>query len=445
MGSGKSFILLLEPLRYINDPDFRGVIFRRLTGDLTKPGGLWDEAKDLWGPLGCTFKETSLTAIFPSGAKIKFSHMEREDDKKSWQGSQMTFIGFDEVAHFSESQVIYMISRLRSKSKVKPYMRMTCNPEYSDHWLYKFVKPYLNLSTGIPDRPKSGVVNYLLNLDGTVHLSEDRGELVKQFGANIKPKKFTFIAGNCYDNQILLKNNPDYISNLEALGRVERERLLLGSWHAALAGAGYFQRSNCGEPVSPLTVPRRIKSVRAWDLAVTEPSEVNPNPDYTAGVKMSLCEDGFYYVEHCTDFRHNPHLVQKKILDTCKIDGSKCVVSLPLDPGAQGKIAFLTWSRPIIMSGYKVKKAATRKGKLERFMGFANACENGLVKVVKGDWNDAFFSQLEMFDGSGKTSDDKVDGCSDAYNWLVTGKKLPSSFSLGASSLTKLNDFSGKF
>lgn len=405
MGSGKSFILLLEPLRYITDPDFRGVIFRRLTGDLTKPGGLWDEAKDLWGPLGCQFKETSLTAIFPSGAKIKFSHMEREDDKKSWQGSQMTFIAFDEVAHFTETQVIYMISRLRSKSKVKPYMRMTANPESSSHWLYKFVKPYLNLSTGIPDRTRSGVNNYLLNRDGVVHLSEDLRTLVEEFGPDIKPKKFTFIAGNCYDNQILLKNNPDYVSNLEALGRVERERLLLGSWHASLAGAGYFQRGTC-ELVSPLTVPKRLKTIRAWDLAVTEPNEVNPNPDYTAGVKISLCNDGFYYVEHCTAFRHNPHLVQHKMLDTCRLDGSKCVVSIPLDPGAQGKIAFQSWARPILMKGYTVKKAKTRKGKLERFIGFANACENGLVRIVKGDWNDEFFSQLEIFDGSGKTKDD---------------------------------------
>jgi hypothetical protein len=92
-GSGKSFILLLEVLRHIDDPHFRGVIFRRLTSDITKPGGLWEEAKDLWGPFGCEFKEVTLTAIFPSGARIKFSHMEREDDKKSWQGSQLTFVG----------------------------------------------------------------------------------------------------------------------------------------------------------------------------------------------------------------------------------------------------------------------------------------------------------------------------------------------------------------
>lgn len=404
-GSGKSYILLLEPLRYVTDPDFRGVIFRRLTGDLTKPGGLWDEAKDLWGPLGCQFKETSLTAIFPSGAKIKFSHMEREDDKKTWQGSQMTFIGFDEAAHFTESQVIYMISRLRSKSKVKPYMRLTCNPEYTDHWLYKFVKPYLNPSTGIPDRSHSAKIKYMLNLDGKIHFGDSVDELKQEYGPNVRPKTYTFIAGNCYDNPILLKNNPDYIANLEAQDRVQRERLLLGSWFAALSGNGYFHRKTV-DIVAPLTVPKRLKTIRCWDLAVTEPSEVNPNPDWTAGVKISLCSDGYFYVENATKFRHNPHLVQEKIGRTAEVDGSNCPIGIPLDPGAQGKIAYATWSRPLILSGYKVKKMPTRKGKLERFMGFANACENGMVRVVQGEWNDEYFAQLELFDGSGKTKDD---------------------------------------
>ena len=92
-GSGKSYILLLEPLRYINDPHFRGVIFRRTMTSIKKAGGLWDEAKQLWKPFGAEFKEVSMKAIFPSGAWIQFSHMEREDDKFSWQGSQMTFVG----------------------------------------------------------------------------------------------------------------------------------------------------------------------------------------------------------------------------------------------------------------------------------------------------------------------------------------------------------------
>ena len=437
-GSGKSYILLLDVIRYIGDPDFRGVIFRRLTGDITKPGGLWDEAKDLWSQFGCVFRETTLTATFPSGAWIKFSHMEKESNKGDWKGSQLTYVAFDEVADFTESQVIFMISRMRSKSKYKPFMRMTCNPEYSDHWLYKFVKPYLDPNTGIPDRSKSGVKQYMLNLDGHIEFNENLADLHKKYGTGIQPKTFSFIAGNCFDNKELLRVNPEYLSNLLALDRVQRERMLLGSWHAALEGCGFFSREHI-EFVAPREVPRRLRTIRCWDLAVSEVSEVNPNPDYTASVKMSLCDDGYFYVEHCSKFRHGPNLVQKKIMETAKNDGRNIPVGIPLDPGAQGVVAYETWAKPLILGGHIVKKLKTRKGKLERFMGFANASENGLVKIVRGDWNDEFFAQLELFDGSGKTKDDIVDSCSDSYNWLISGKKLPEKFSLNPSTLTRIN------
>jgi predicted phage terminase large subunit-like protein len=329
---------------------------------------------------------------------------------------------------------------MRSKSKVKPYMRLTFNPEGKDHWLYKWVKPYLDLSVGIPDRSKSGKMLFMLNLENNINFAETREELVSKFGHNIKPKTYTFIAGNVYDNQALLKNNPDYIANLEALPRVEKERLLLGSWHAAMQGAGYFNRANV-EVVSPKNVPRRLKTIRAYDLAVTTPSESYPNPDWTAGVKMSLCEDGYFYVENVIRFREPPHIVQERMLAAAANDGKNCKIGIPLDPGAQGKIAYQTWSQPLILSGYNVIKANTRKGKLERFLGFANAVENGLVRVVQGDWNDAWFYELEVFEGGSKTlKDDQVDATADAYNWLISGKKLPDKFRFNPASITKINE-----
>lgn len=407
---------------------------------ITAGGGLWEEAKDLWQHFGAEFSETRLVATFPSGATIQFSHMEKESDKLAWQGAQMTFVAFDEAAHFTETQVFYMISRLRSKSKVKPYLRMTCNPEYTDHWLYKLVKPYLDLTNGIPNREKSGNILYLVNSDAEIHLSEDPEPLKAMF-PKIAPKRFTFIAGNCFDNQALLKNNPDYVSNLQALDRVQRERLIMGSWHAALQGAGYFQRSDC-ELVSPQNVPKRIKTIRAWDLASTEPNELYPNPDYTAGVKISLCEDGFFYVENVIRDRKAPAKMQQIMMDVAKADGKNCMVGIPRDVGQAGVVAFQTWSKPFMLSGFKVKKLETRKGKFERFMGFANAVENGMVKVVSGKWNDAFFAELEMFNEEHKNLKcDQVDAVSDGYLQLTSGKTIPNKFKFDTASLVKANRF----
>ena len=48
MGSGKSFISLLYPLKFADDPHFRGVIFRKTTGEITAQGGLWENACEIY-------------------------------------------------------------------------------------------------------------------------------------------------------------------------------------------------------------------------------------------------------------------------------------------------------------------------------------------------------------------------------------------------------------
>jgi len=45
-------------------------------------------------------RESSLEWFFESGAKLKFSHLEYEKNILDWQGSQIPFIGFDELTHF---------------------------------------------------------------------------------------------------------------------------------------------------------------------------------------------------------------------------------------------------------------------------------------------------------------------------------------------------------
>ena len=59
-GVGKTFCLLMDPLRDINRADFGGVIFRRLTTQIKAEGGLWDESKKLYSIVGGTPNQTEL-------------------------------------------------------------------------------------------------------------------------------------------------------------------------------------------------------------------------------------------------------------------------------------------------------------------------------------------------------------------------------------------------
>src|SRR5205085_1689527 len=128
-GGGKTWALLLEGMRNQSVPDFSAVLFRRTVPQVTAPGGMWDEGAKLYHLLGATPNRTALTWQFPSGARVKFGHLQYEDSVYDWQGSQIALLGFDELTHFSQTQFFYMLSRNRSTCGVRPYVRATTNPD----------------------------------------------------------------------------------------------------------------------------------------------------------------------------------------------------------------------------------------------------------------------------------------------------------------------------
>lgn len=99
-GSGKSYLLQMLPTQFIDDPAATCIIFRRTTVQIKGLGGVFDTARNMYmqlpTPIRPKMSEHSLEAKFPTGMKMKWSHMEREKDKYNHQGLQYTFIGFDE-------------------------------------------------------------------------------------------------------------------------------------------------------------------------------------------------------------------------------------------------------------------------------------------------------------------------------------------------------------
>ena len=100
-----SFALLLEAARHIHNPGYGAVIFRREQKMIVCEGGLRDTAMDVYPHLGGVYRsQPSPMFIFPSGAKITFGHLNQENEVLAWQGSQIPFIGYDELTHMSQCQ-----------------------------------------------------------------------------------------------------------------------------------------------------------------------------------------------------------------------------------------------------------------------------------------------------------------------------------------------------
>ena len=144
-GVGKTWTMLVEPLRHKDNKNFNAVIFRRTTKPIKNPGGLWDASESLYQLIdGIQPRKSFSEWVFPSGAKIGFSHLEYEKDKHNWQGTEIPLICFDELTHFTKTQFFYLLSRNRSTCGVKPYVRTTCNPD-PDSWVRVFIDWFIEI------------------------------------------------------------------------------------------------------------------------------------------------------------------------------------------------------------------------------------------------------------------------------------------------------------
>lgn len=423
-----TWTILMHPLRYLLTlRNFRGVIFRRTTPQIRAPGGIWDAAVELYSQFPeLVLRSTSLTVTNPEmNSSIAFSHLEQAKDVLNWQGTELAFIGFDELTHFEASQLWYMMSRNRSMCGLRPYIFGTCNPE-SNHWLLDFVDWYLyplgHPLAGTPDPEKSGKLRYFIRLAGDLHWSDNIHELVQRTGCDIDDvKTFTFIPSSIYDNGKLLEKDKGYLSNLKALPYVDRMRLLEANWYVKLS-AGMFFKDEWFPRIAKTAVPRGCLFVRYWDRAGTEPSTTNPNPDWTAGVRIGRhAGTGEFFVTDVARVRVSPAKVVDMIIATALADGFGVPIALEQDPGQAGKSEAATIADTLINLGFTVHVVVASKDKATRAKPASVEAENGRIKVVSAAWTNAYLEELENFDGTGKGSkDDQVDGTSGGVNLLMT-------------------------
>lgn len=421
-GGGKSYSLLLEPLRHIHNKDFRGVIFRRTYPQITNPEGLWDTAGKIYPLLSAKSNEADLFWRFPSGAIIEFAHMQHAKNRFDWQGSGIPFMGWDELPHFERVQFMYMFSRSRSMSGVKPYIRATMNPVPPDDeiggWIHEFIGWYIDEDGwAIPDR--CGVIRWFVVVDDSLRWADSKEELREQH-PEIEPKSFTFIKSSVYDNEILLTQNPEYLANLMALPLIERERLLGdkdrgGNWLVKPTAGKVFNRS-WFEIVD--AVPAGGRFVRFWDLAASEKKLAKDDPDFTVGTLIKRVGD-MYFVLDCIEERLGPAETDALIVNTASQDGRGVEVRWEMEGGASGKRD----NRYIAskLAGYDAKGVRPQGDKLTRAKGLSAQALVGNVKLKRGKWNERWLTQ--MHGQPDLAHDDIMDASSGAFNELTATRQ----------------------
>lgn len=238
-GGGKSFAMLIDPLRYCHFPEHRALILRRSMPELRE---LIDKSRELYPKAfkGAKFKEVEKLWQFPSGAKIEFGFLERDADVYRYQGQAYSWIGFDEITHLpTEFGWNYLASRLRTTNPELPtYLRCTANPGgVGAHWVKKrYIEPHEENKT-------------FKGSDGLTR---------------------KFIPARLQDNPFLAEDG-EYERMLLSLPAVQRKQLLEGNWEIN-EGAAFAEFDTSIHVIPPFAMPTWWERTKGIDYGYASES-----------------------------------------------------------------------------------------------------------------------------------------------------------------------------
>lgn len=403
-GGGKSDALLMGALQYVHVPGYSAGLFRRTLKDLALPNAIKARLDNWLLGTNARWDEELNGYRFPTGvdkdglpladATIVFGYLSHPSHRLRYQGAEFQYVGVDELTQWDEADYLYLFSRLRKLvgSPVPLRMRAGTNPGGPGHeWVKaRFVASGVDQEGGrykrSPPSPEA------------IALAQELGETA--VGA-------AFVPSFARDNPAL--DVASYRRQLLQLDPVTRRQLEQGDWDAVQSGE-HFQADWFGYVDQP---PPGLLWMRYWDLAGTEPHEANPDPDWTAGVKMAIerAADGTcrVFIGDAYRFRENPGGVERNVRTTAEADGKAVLVRIEQEPGSAGKNTIHTYGSRVLF-GWDVAGLKKTGDKPSFWNPLAAAARNGLVYLVRGAWNRDFVAELCALPNGKKDQADAAGG-----------------------------------
>ena len=209
-GGGKSDALVIEALRQVDVPHYKGLILRKTFPQLAE---LIDKTLNYYPRLfpRARYNGSNHTWTFPSGAKIIFGSMQYSKDKVKYQGQAYDFIAFDELTHFTFDEYTYLFSRNRPNGpNTRVYTRSTANPGGVGHGWVK--ERFITAAPPMQTVWERVMIRY------------PDGHAEKRWKSRV------FVPSTVFDNKILLANDDNYLARLASMPEAERQALLYGNW-----------------------------------------------------------------------------------------------------------------------------------------------------------------------------------------------------------------------
>lgn len=189
------------------------------------------------------FRESQMKFTFINGSTIDFGYCSCDRDLRKYQGVEYDVIFFDEAGNLTEHMMKTIAANLR----------------------------------GANDFPKR--VYYTFNPGGRGHAYLKRIFVDKVYLEGEDPEEYEFIQAKVQDNPALMKKDPNYIKQLQALPPKQRAALLEGRWDVY---SGQFFEDFVNNPkhykdrtythvIEPFEIPNNWEIYRSYDFGYNKP------------------------------------------------------------------------------------------------------------------------------------------------------------------------------
>ena len=217
------------------------------------------------------YNDSKKEITFKNGSTILFGYCDTDKDIDRYQGTEVDVLFIDEATHHSEEIIKKFMACVRGVNNFPKRIYLTCNPGHKGHGYIK------------------------------------RIAIDKIYESGENPDDYSFIQSLVTDNHALMREQPDYIKQLEALPPKLRQAWLEGRWDV-FQGAFFEEFRTTPEPqkcheagiteemaleqhkwthvIKPFDIPKHWKIYRSYDFGYGKPFSVG---------WFALDEDGCAY------------------------------------------------------------------------------------------------------------------------------------------------------
>ncbi len=249
-GGGKSFALRYKLiLLCLGYPGIRVLLVRRSYPEL-RENHIRPLCALLCGkPAAAVYSERDKCFAFSCGSHLQMGYLAGHGDLLRYQGQEYDVIAIDEATQIDEQMFQALSASLRGANRFPKRMYLTCNPGGVGHgWIKRL----------FIDREYRGAEN---------------------------PADYRFIPAGIYDNEALMRADPDYVKRLENLPEGLRAAWLYGRWDV-FSGQFFPEFDERRHVCEPFSLPSSAAHYCAVDYGL----------DMLAALFIAVLPDGHAYV-----------------------------------------------------------------------------------------------------------------------------------------------------